>query len=126
MEKKLFSLMYDIIGRIKQNGLLDAGISKQDLANKFYNFFVNKIINIRDRLMDYSRFVLEKERKPGMLEFNQVSESNMQKRIGKSKATDCRKDPIASKLIKKFQVYFIPVITTLINLSLRTSTFVKD
>ena len=116
--EQLFSLMYDIIGRVKENVLPDAGTSEQDLASKFCNLFVDKITNIRDRLRYNSRFVVEKEREPGMLEFNQVSESYVQKIIGESKATNCRTDPIPSKLIKKFKVYFTPVITTLINLSL--------
>ena len=52
--------MYDIIGRVKENGLLDAGALEKDLASKCGNFFVDKIANIRDRLKDYSGFVLEK------------------------------------------------------------------
>ena len=110
--------MYDIIGRVKENGLPDAGTSEQDLASIFSNLFLDKITNIRDKLRDNSRFVVEKKREKGMLEFNQVSEPYVQKIIGKSKATNCRTDPIPSKLIKKFQVYFTPVITTMINLSL--------
>ena len=92
-EKRLFSLTYDIIGRVKENVLQDSGISEQDLAGKFCNFFVDKITNIRDRLKDNSRFVVQKEREPGMLEFNQESELYVQKIIQDSKAT--------SKLIKK-------------------------
>ena len=61
-----------------------------------------------------------------MLEFNQVSESYVQKIIGESKATNCRTDPIPSKLMKKCKVYFTPVITTLTNLSLRSGTSAKD
>ena len=61
-----------------------------------------------------------------MLEFKLVSESHVQKIIGESKVTYCRTDPIPSKLIKKYKVYFTPVITTLINLSLRSGTFVRD
>ena len=56
--------MYDIIASIKENRLPDVGTSEQDLASKFCNFFVNKITNIRDRLKDYSSFVLGKEREP--------------------------------------------------------------
>ena len=67
--------MYDIIGRVKVNVLPDSGTPEQDLASKFCNFFIDKITNIRDRLKDNSRFVVQKEREPGMLEFNQVSES---------------------------------------------------
>ena len=61
-----------------------------------------------------------------MPEFNQISESDVQKIIWESKTTNCRTDPIPSKLIKKFKEYFTPVITTLINLSLRSGTFAKD
>ena len=89
--------MYDIIGRMKENRLPDTGTSEQDLASKSCNFFVDKITNIRDRLKDYSSFVIEKERKPGMLEFNQVSDSYVEKVIGDRKVTTCRTDPIPSK-----------------------------
>ena len=114
--------MYAITGRVKENGLPDVGTSEQDLATKFCNFFVDKITNIRKN----SRVFVEKERKPGMLEFNQVSESYVQKIMEESKVANCRRNPIPSKLIKKFKVYFTPVITTLINLSLRSGTFAKD
>ena len=87
---------------------------------------MDKITNIRDRLKENGRFVVQKDREPGMPEFNQVSESYVQKIIEESKATKCKIDPIPSKLIKKFKVYFMPVITTLINLSLRSGTFAKD
>ena len=118
--------MYNIIGRVKENVLPDSGTSEQDLVSKFCNFFVDRITNIRDRLKDNSRFVVQKEREPGMLEFNHISEYYVLKIIGESKATNCRTDPIPSKLLKKFKVYFMPAITTLINLSLRNGTFIKD
>ena len=37
-EKQIFGLMYDIIGRRKDNRLPDDGTSEQDLASKFCNF----------------------------------------------------------------------------------------
>ena len=55
-----------------------------------------------------------------------VSESYVQKIIWERKATNCRTDPIPSKLIKKFKEYFTLIITTLINLSLRSGTLAKD
>ena len=124
--KKLFGLIYDIIGRIKENRLMDAGTFEQDLAGKFCNFFVDKITNLRDRLKDYGSFVVEKEREPGMLELNHVSNSYVEKLIGENKVTNCRTDPRPSKLIKKFKLYFTAVITSLISLSLRTGTFAND
>ena len=42
--KRLFSLMFDIIGRVKENVLPDSGISEQDLVSIFCNFFVDEII----------------------------------------------------------------------------------
>ena len=122
--KRLFNLMYDIIGRVKENVLPDDGTSEQDLASRFCNFFVNKITNVRDRLRDNRRFVEEKEREPDMLELNQVS--YVQKIIREHKTTNCRTNPIPSKLIKKFKLCFTPVITTLINLSLRSGTFAEN
>ena len=98
--------MYDIIGRVKENVLPDAGTSEQDLPSKFCNFFVDMITNIGVRLRDNSRFVVQREREPGMLELNQVLRVLCAKdNRGKCKATICRRDPIPSKLIKKFKVY---------------------
>ena len=61
-EKSLFSLTYDIIGKVKENVLPDSGTSEQELASKFCNFFVDKITNVRDRLKDNSRLVEQKKR----------------------------------------------------------------
>ena len=77
--KRLFSLMCDIIGRVKENVLPYCGTLERDLASKFCSFFVDKITNIRDRLKDNNRFDVQKEREPGMLVFKQVSESYMQR-----------------------------------------------
>ena len=63
---------------------------------------MDKITNIREKLRDNSRFIVEKESEPGMLEFNQVSESYVQEIIGESNATNWRTHPIPSKLIEKF------------------------
>ena len=61
----LFSLMYDIIGRVKENVLPDFGTSEQDLVSKFCNFFVDKITNIRNDLKDNNRFVVQKKESQG-------------------------------------------------------------
>ena len=74
--------MCDIIGRVKENVLPDSGTSEQDLMSKFCNFFVEKITNIRDRCKDNSKFIVQKEREPGMLKFNQVSKSYVQNMTG--------------------------------------------
>ena len=68
-------------------------------------------------LMDYSNFVLHKEKESEMTEFSQVSESCVEKIIGETKAITCQTDPIPPKFITMFQIYFTPVIYTLINLS---------
>ena len=123
--KRLFSLKYDIIDRVNENVQPDSRTSEQDLASTFCIFFVDKITNIRDRLKKNNRFVIQKERKPGVLEFNQVSESYVQKIIWESKATNFRTDPIPSKLVKKFKMYFTPVITTLITYNLEVAHLAK-
>ena len=38
MEKRLFGLLYEIIDRVKENSLSDAGNSEQNLASKFCYF----------------------------------------------------------------------------------------
>ena len=65
MDKKLFDFMHGIIGKVKEDSLCNDGISEQKLASKFYNFFVNKITNIRNMLTDSSYFVLDRVKKAG-------------------------------------------------------------
>ena len=79
--EKHFDLMHDKIGKVKENSPLDVRIYEQKLGSKYCYFFVNKINNIWDMLMDYSSFVLEKEREPGMIEFNEVSDPYVEKII---------------------------------------------
>ena len=64
--KKPFNLMYDIIGKVKENSLPNDGISEQNLASIFCNFILDKITNIRNMLKDYSNFVLDKDKELGM------------------------------------------------------------
>ena len=56
---------------------------------------------MRHRLKDYSNFVLEKEREPGMLEFNQVSESYVEKIIGENMATRLYNGPNTIQINEK-------------------------
>ena len=118
--------MYDIMCRVNENVLPDAGTSEQDLASKFCNLFVDKITNIRDRFCNNRRFVVEKEGEPGMKNSMRYQSLTCKRLIGESEATICRTDPIPSKLIKKFKIHFIPIISTLINLSPRSVTFAKN
>ena len=101
--KRLFSLMYDIIGRVKENVLPDSGTSEQDLASKFCNFCVDKIANIIGILKDDSRFVVQKRKRTGNARIQAGSRVLCSKDNRGSKALNCRTDPISTKLIKKFK-----------------------
>ena len=87
--EKLFDLMEDIVSKVKDNSPLEDGISEQNLATKFFNFFADKITNISNILKDYSSFVLDKEKETGMTDFSLVSQSHVDKIIAESKATKC-------------------------------------
>ena len=88
---------------------------------------MSRLLILKICLWDYGTFVLGREKEPGWIELNQVSELYVEKMIGEIKATNCLADPILSKIIKKvFKLSFTPVITTLINLRLKTDTLSKE
>ena len=119
LDGKLFHLMYEMMGKVKENILSDDEIFSTDYNKLILQFLCRQDPNIRNMHKEYGSFGLGKK-EPGMTEFSQVSESYLEKVIGESMAINCLTDTIPSKFIEMFKVYFTPVITTLLNHSLIT------
>ncbi len=111
--------------------ILPTHYSSADLSNKFNTYFVNKIDTIRRnlgslsqcRLADTDVLSADVEFKGDALNtLSATSIDEVKKIVMKSATKSCELDPIPASLLKQSIDYIIPVITDIINASLREST----
>ena len=103
--------------------------SAEELANRFSCFFKEKIDKIRDNLPDCSDINLEIAQSPPVSTLNvlrNTTEEEVWKIICKSPAKSCMLDPIPTWLIKESRSELLPVMTNIINSSLRSSQVPKS
>ena len=101
--------------------------SAEELANRFSCFFKEKIDKIRDNLPDCSEINLEIAQSPPvstLTVLRNTTEAEVWKIICKSPAKSCMLDPIPTWLIKESEL--LPVMTNIINSSLRSSQVPKS
>ena len=67
--KKLYKLIVNITGTIKDNPFPEA-TSDKELADKFDDFFYNKIVNIRNNLHVLDKYEPAKRETPHLSNFN--------------------------------------------------------
>jgi hypothetical protein len=116
-----------------KNSSLPLYESATDLANRFNDFFIKKIVNIRQGLKivratlpsasptpqpfsksdDCSTMCL-----PSLSSFKAATEQEVKKIIQGSKVTQCSLDPIPTKLLRECIDALLPIITKIVNLSL--------
>ena len=101
----------------------------QKLLYGFSCFFKEKIDKIRDNLPDCSDINLEIAQSPPVSTLNvlqNTTEEEVWKIICKSPAKSCMLDPIPTWLIKESRSELLPVMTNIINSSLRSSQVPKS
>ena len=130
--KEIFNITNKLLGRNDQLPL-PAYEDKSNLANDFSSFFINKIDKIMEKLKvtsglteensyTESEFLMEHQ----MLTFQQLSVDEVCKLINSAEAKSCELDPIPSKLLKTNSREIAPVITEILNLSLKQVISVKS
>ena len=130
--KEIFNITNKLLGRNDQLPL-PAYEDKGDLANDFSSFFINKIDKIMEKLKatsvlteensyTESEFLTENR----MSTFQQLSVDEVCKLINSVEAKSCELDPIPLKLLKTNSREIAPVITEILNLSLKTGDFCKE
>ena len=103
--------------------------SASDLANRFNDFFIQKIVNIRNDLgvlvttlsplcHNKSLPTQVKNKPPALSNFKPTSEEEVRKMIMKTKSTQCSLDPMPTYLVKECIYILLPVTTKIINLSM--------
>ena len=126
--KAMSQTMNELLFRQKVSKLPEHS-SAEELANRFSCFFKEKIDKIRDNLPDCSDINLEIAQSPPISTLNvlrNTTEEEVWKIICKSPAKSCMLDPIPTWLIKESRSELLPVMTNIINSSLRSSQVPKS
>ena len=122
--KKLYKTINQIIGKNKEVTLPPE--KDMDCANNLLNHFMDKIKKINENLENYELFTPPSNSSNHKLEdFSEVSADEVKKIIMESKPTTCGSDPIPSTVVKHHLNILLPILTRLINWSLRTGSFHK-
>ena len=123
--KKLYSLMNSMCGTVKQNPL-PPSTSEQSQAESFADFFLQKIVNIRESLKDYAPYCPSGECVGRLSQFHPVTEEDVRKVIASLPTKTCETDEIPTKYLKQTLDECIGIITTIMNVSLREGLFVDS
>ena len=120
-QKALFTVVNKLLHRTSEPQL-PAHDDSRELANRFVNFFVTKISNIR------STFAGSSTTEPltpvvscRLSDFSPVTKEEIQTVINKSNSKCCSLDPIPTWLLKKCLSSLLPIITNIVNQSLTSS-----
>jgi hypothetical protein len=130
--KALFKIINRALHR-KEATPMPQHTSEVDLANEFSNFFKDKIHSIRDYLdnpqensgsesswKDQPRFTTK------LTKFKILSEADVKKIVLKSPNKYCELDPIPTALLRECIDEILPILTTIINLSLQLGNMPKS
>ena len=124
--KKLYQIAGELLGESRHNPLPSSS-SDDVLANEFADFFLNKILTIRDTFKDIPPYQCDtNEEIPKFTAFATYTESDIKKLIGSMKTKSCELDMIPTKLLKEHIDVFAPVVTRLVNLSLTMGRFPEE
>ena len=115
--------MSKVLGR-SQASPLPYCTDEKSLANRFVSSFIDKIIKIRNTFRNCtSKFVPLEKKPPSFRSFQLVSEIEVLKFIKESPSKTCSLDPGPTFLVKRCIDNFLPLLTKLVNLSLKNCVF---
>ena len=126
--KCIYNICNHLLGRSKDSPLLP-GISNNDLAVRFNNYFIQKIANIHTDLIDKHQYLppyVETSAPPGIQDlsnFQPVTLPKLHKIIQSTPNKNCDLDPVPTSLLKQILPSIIPLIADIINSSLRVGIF---
>ena len=121
--KKLYALVNSMCGTAKQNPLPEA-TSEQAQADSFADYFLQKIVNIRESLKEYACYCPSGECEGQLSIFQPVTEDDVRKIIASLSTKTCELDEIPTKYLKQCLDECIGIITRIMNVSLREGMFV--
>ena len=122
--KNLFKVVNSLLGK-KSKSTLPSSTDK-DIAKLFSDYFVDKIITIRDSIQpDQSDIKIPSlDISPSQLcTFEQVTQIQVDKIIKASASKSCHLDPLPTQLLKMVLPKLLPLITAIMNKSLENGIF---
>ena len=122
--KNLSNIVKDILHQRSEMKLPEYA-STDELANRFAVFFTDKVCKIGDELPDLSRHQLNIPTPAltcSLNVFSAVTESEVRKIITKSRTKSCSLDPAPTWNVKDLVDELIPMVTILVNLSLKSAS----
>lgn len=120
--KKLYQLIANITGSKSLNPM-PPGEEDDTLAEKFADHFMDKIARIRDSLENFPNYKPRSKDVPVFDQFQELTEEEILKLISELNTKSCEIDILPASVIKTYVNELIPVITKLVNLSLKTGKF---
>ena len=113
----LFKSMNGLIKGRKENPLPTAG-SNKELANKFADFFINKIDKIQAEFNDNSIYTPPKSQCVSFKRFRPASIEELLLTIKSMKPTTCQMDLYNTKFLLKFTDTILDTLSKIVNLSI--------
>ena len=125
--KKLFSIMNSMLSPISSM-MLPTASDDTALANKFAEFFIEKINIIRHSLStSQTTAIPESKNNNNIIDiFVPVTEKNIHVVLTAMATTTCLLDPIPTQLLKACINAFVPIITCIVNVSLSNATMPEN
>ena len=120
--KKLFNLVNNITGRVETNPL-PTDKSEETLTKEFANFFLSKILKIRNELRECNPYCPKSLDIPQFSSFRYMHEDEVASIIRSMPSKSCETDCIPTNLLKQILPKIITALTNVVNLSLETGQF---
>ena len=117
-------MISNITGTTKVNPLPEA-ISDKKLADKFANFFYNKIVDIRNKLDVFDKYEPARREISYIAEFQPVTCAEVRKILASMTNKSCELDVVNTKFLKEGMDYILHEITDLVNFSLQYGQFLR-
>ncbi len=115
---QLFHIVASMTGKSSSRRIFPTG-SDQDIADRFGNFFVSKISDIRSRLVQIKPPHTNANNNDELCQsvlrtFNQTSENAVRRFIMKTSSKSCSLDPIPTSLLKNGIDILLPTMTNIV------------
>ena len=121
--KKLYKLVSELLG-FKSENPLPPDRTDKELSEDFADFFMSKIAKIRDALNDHPCYIpSETEDIPTLENFKELSEDEVRTIIASMATKSCELDPLPTNILKAGIDIILPVVTKIVNVSLKTGEF---
>ena len=105
--------MNSITGSISTNPILE-GMNDQELAESFEDYFHQKLMKIRDLVVEISPYQPAKSSMPELSKFAPMMQTEVSAMVTEMKSKHCKLDPIPTTILKLMLPTCVPVLRNII------------